>query len=81
MGIMCLNKKVNRLSSERKLQQWLCKQIRGYAQGDKNCFLKTASMPDLQRILKQLMMERERYTKEHASDERLLAMLKASMVV
>lgn len=80
MGIV-LEQESKSIELRAQIQQWLCKQIRGYAQGDKNCFLKNASIPELQKLLKRLMMEQERHTKEHADDERLLAMLKASMVV
>lgn len=64
-----------------QIQQRICKHIREYAQSDKNSFLKNASTQDLQRILKRLVMEQERYTKEYADDERFLAMLQASIVV
>ena len=64
-----------------QIQQRICKHIREYAQNDKNSFLKNASTQDLQKILKRLVMEQERYTKEHGDDERFLAMLQASIVV
>ncbi len=67
------------IETDAKTQQVLYKQIKPYAEGDKKCFLSSATMQQLQQVMQRLREEQARSEKELKDRERFLAFVTSSM--
>ncbi len=70
-----LERKIDAIERDARIQKKLCEHIRGYAQGEKDAFFSRASRGDIERLTKLIIKENERLERISIEEARLLKSL------